>query len=81
MTPSEVPPSPANNDDDFEREQILYLDGPGDTTVRPVSAASLAIRERDSEQIAALLAWAQRQQEALTARQQRQPKPDEPKSV
>jgi len=40
------PPSPANNDDEFEREKVVSIDGSGDTTVRPVNAASLKIRAR-----------------------------------
>jgi hypothetical protein len=81
MSASHVPPSPANNDDDFEHEHVIYLDDSGDTTVRPVSAASLKIRERDREEIVVLLAWVKRQQEELEARRQRQPKPDEPNAV
>jgi hypothetical protein len=81
MSTSHAPPSPANNDDDFEREQVVYIDDSGDTTVRPVNAASLKIRERDREQIAALLAWAKRQQQELDAGRRRQPKPDKPNPV
>jgi hypothetical protein len=81
MSTPHVPPPPANGDDDFEREEVVYVDGAGDTTVRPVSPASLKIREHDREEIAALLAWAKRQQEELTAGQRRQPKPDEPNPV
>jgi hypothetical protein len=76
MSAGQLPPSPSNHDADFGREQVVYIDG-GDTTVRPVTAASLRIRERDREQIAELLTWARRQQEELDADRRGESKPDE----
>ena len=46
----------------------MYVDGPGDTTVRPASAAAQAARERDRELIARLIARTRQEQDTLRAR-------------
>ena len=45
----------------------MYVEGPGDTTVRPASAAAQAARERDRELIARLIARTQQEQDKLNA--------------
>jgi hypothetical protein len=46
----------------------MYVDGPGDTTVRPASAAAQAARERDRELIARLIGRTRQEQDKLNAR-------------
>jgi hypothetical protein len=46
----------------------MYVEGPGDTTVRPASAAAQAARERDRELIARLIARTRQEQDKLNAR-------------
>lgn len=46
----------------------MYVEGPGDTTVRPASAAARAARERDRELIARLIARTRQEQDKLNAR-------------
>jgi hypothetical protein len=45
----------------------MYVEGPGDTTVRPASAARQAARERDRELIARLIARTRQEQDKLNA--------------
>ncbi len=46
----------------------MYVEGPGDTTARPASAAAQPARKRDGELIAKLSACTQREQDKLNAR-------------
>jgi hypothetical protein len=62
-------PEPADKDVRYERVDSLtvhvFVEGAGDTTVRPASAAVKKMLERDREQIAELIARAKREQEKL----------------
>jgi hypothetical protein len=65
---------PMPQDDGVRYERIddmtvhVYVEGPGETTVRPAHPAVQKILERDREQIAELLARTRREQERLNAR-------------
>lgn len=55
----------------------VYVEGPGDTTVRPAHPAVQKILERDREQIAQLIARVRCEQEKLHARHCSPSGPDE----
>jgi len=67
-----TPNGPSDEGVHYERVDNLtvnmYVEGPGDTTVRPASAASQAARERDRELIARLIARTRQEQEMLNTR-------------
>ena len=69
----DIPPNgPYGRDVYYDRVDDLtvnvYVEGPGDTTVRPASAAARAARERDSALIASFIARTRQEQEKLNAR-------------
>jgi hypothetical protein len=81
-TPATSSPSPNENSVRYERVDDLtvnvYIDGQGDTTVRPWSPSVRKILERDREQIAELIARFRREQERLKAKPPQPPKADDP---
>jgi hypothetical protein len=75
------PPLPTDDGVRYQRVDDLtvhvYVEGPGDTTVRPPSPARVKQREADRANIERLVAWAKREQEIFNARQQQPPQLDE----
>jgi hypothetical protein len=72
------------NEDGVRYERVddltinVYVEGPGDTTVRPPTPARVKQREADRENIERFVAWAQREQEKLSASKRELPNPNEP---
>jgi hypothetical protein len=83
MATSNVP-SPLPNEEGVRYERIddltvhVYVEGPGDTTVRPPTPARVQQREADRANIERLVAWAKREQEKLNAHQRKPIQSDEP---
>ena len=81
-TPSEFP-----NEEGVRYERVdsltvnVYIDGPGDTTVRPPTPSRLKELERDRELIAEMNARVRRDQEKLKGRSNAPSNPDEPDPV
>lgn len=66
-----APNGPSDEGVHYERVDDLtvnmYVEGPGDRTVRPASASARAARERDRELIARLIARTRQEQDKLNA--------------
>jgi hypothetical protein len=74
------PPGPSGEGVHYERVDDLTVnmcvDGPGDTSVRPATAAAQAARERDRELIARLIARTRQEQDKLNVRKSPPPPSD-----
>jgi hypothetical protein len=76
--------APLPKDDGVRYERVddltihVYVEGLGDTTVRPPSPARVKQREADRANIERLVAWAKREQEIFNARQPQSPQLNEP---